>query len=369
MVIGCCMNKTAVFVAFILALLISATFTIGIGNSAPSYPVPTGPLTPLVISLKSPTSTTYVSKFVQLEFSVNGNWDGYVNHCSVEFSLDGHDRYVVYYLRFRVNEVAQNFSLTLGPLSEGIHQLQIFATVGGIYRTVENSATLEANDFTSQASVYFTVNTANQAQISILSPLNETYNVDKMIPLEFTVNKTESIVKMGYTLDEQANVTVPRNTTLYGPLSDGMHTLKVYSLFSDILPVSSTINFTVDTTAPNVSILSLQNKLYNSSKIPLVFTVNESTSIITYNMDGKVYTIDGNTTLTGLQNVDHKLIVYATDEAGNVGVSETIDFDVQVLLSPQSALPIIPPMIVVLVGGLSLLILIRKRNRASANKH
>lgn len=369
MVIDSCMKKTAVFVVFILALLISATFTIGMGNSAPSYPVPTGPLTPPVISLKSPTSTTYVSKFVPLEFSMNGNWDGYVNRCSVEISIDGGDRYVIYYLRFRVNEVAQNFSVTLGPLSEGIHQLQIFATVGGIYRTGPNFTALEVNDFTSQASVYFTVNTANQAQISILSPLNETYNVDKMIPLEFTIDRTESIVSMGYTVDEQANVTVPRNTTLYGPISDGMHTLKVYSLFSDILPVSSTVNFTVDTTAPNVAVLSLQNKLYNSSKIPLVFTVNESTSLITYNMDGKVYTIDGNTTLTGLQNVDHKLIVYATDEAGNVGVSETIDFNVQVLLSPQTALPIIPPMIVVLVGGLSLMIIIRKRNRASVNKH
>ena len=363
------MKKTALLAAFILAVLVSATFAFGMVNSAPAYPIPTGPLTPPEISMKSPTSTTYISKFVPFEFSVNGSWDGYVNHCTVEFSLDGDARHVIYYLPFRVNEIAQSFSTALGPLSEGIHQLQLFATVSGVYRTGPNYTTLEANDFTSQVSVYFTVNTANQAQISILSPLNETYNIDKMIPLEFTVNKTESIVKMGYTVDEQANVTVPRNTTLYGPLSDGMHTLKVYSLFSDILPVSSTVNFTVDTTAPVVSILSLQNKGYNSSKIPLVFTVNESTSLITYNMDGKVYTIDGNTTLTGLQNVDHKLTVYATDEAGNVGASETIDFNVQVLLSPQAAFPIIPPMVIVVVGGLSLLILIRKRNRAAAKKH
>jgi hypothetical protein len=363
------MKKTALSVTFILALLISATFAICIVNSAPAYPIPTGPLTPPVISMESPTSTTYLSKFVPFKFSVNGSWDGNVDHCTVEFSLDGDARYVIYHLPFRTNEISQNFSIALGPLSEGIHQLQVFATVGGIYRTGPNYTTLERNDFTSQASVYFSVNTANQSQILILSPLNETYNVDKMIPLEFTVNKTESIVSMGYTLDEQANVTIPRNTTLYGPLSDGRHTLKVYSIFSDILPVSSTVNFTVDTTAPNVSILSLQDKVYNSSKIPLVFTVNESTSLITYIMDGKVYTIEGNTTLTGLQNVDHKLTIYATDEAGNVGASETIDFNVQVLLSPQAALPIIPPMVIVLVGGLSLLILIKRRNRAAANKN
>ena len=190
-----------------------------------------------------------------------------------------------------------------------------------------------------------------------------------MIPLEFTVNRTSSIVSMGFTLDEQSNVTIPRNTTLYGPIPDGMHTLKVYSIFSDILPVASTVNFTVDTTPPTVSILSLQNKIYNSSNIPLIFTVNETTSLITYIIDDKVNTINGNTTLTGLQDGDHKLTVYATDDAGNARASETIDFNVQVPLQPQKALAaVLPPTIVVFVGCLSFLIYLKKRNQSSANK-
>jgi Bacterial Ig-like domain len=360
------MKKTALSVAFVLALLILGTFIIGTANSAPTYPIPTGPLTPPVISLQSPTSTTYVSWFVPFQLSVNGSWDGFVNHCIVKFSLDENMPYVIYDPPVRINKIYQNFSITLGPLSEGMHNLQVFATVGGIYRTGPNETTVDSNDFTSQTSVYFKVNTANQAQIVIISPLNETYNFDKMIPLEFTVNKTSSIVSMGYTLDEQSNVTIPRNTTLYGPISDGVHTLKVYSTFSDILPVSSTINFTVDTTPPNVLILSLQNKLYNSSNIPLVFTVNETTSQITYIMDKKVYTIYGNTTLTSLQDGDHTLTVYATDEAGNAGASKTIDFTVQVPLPPQIALPILPPMAIVLIGGLSLLIYSKKRNHTKA---
>ena len=190
-----------------------------------------------------------------------------------------------------------------------------------------------------------------------------------MIPLEFTVNETAAIVSMGYTLDEQSNVTIPRNTTLYGPLSDGRHTLKVYSVFTDILPVSSTVNFTVDTTAPNVSIISLQNKEYNSSDVSLDFTVNETTSLITYILDKKVYTIDRNTTLTGLQDGDHKIIVYATDEAGNAGASETIEFNVKVPIPRQTVLAIIPPVAIVLIGGLSLLIYYRKRNQSATNKH
>jgi|GEM_PF-1658761 len=356
------MKKTALSISVILALLVSAAFIVGRANSAPLYPIPTGPLTPPAISMESPTSTTYVSWFVPLQFSVKGSWDGYVQRCTVTFSLDEEPRYVIYDSSFRVKTIAQNFSLTLGPLSEGLHHLQIKASVRGAYWTSPNSTTFDTNDFSSQTSIYFTINTANQAQISILSPLNQTYNLNKMIPLEFTLNKNASIVNMGYILDEQSSVTIPRNTTLYGPLSDGLHTLKVYSVFSDILPVSSIVNFTVDTTPPNVSILSLQNKIYNTSNIPLVFTVNETTSQITYIIDGKVSSIDGNTTLTGLQDGNHQLIIYATDEAGNYKVSQTIDFNVQVPLSPEIAYPIFPPMAIVLVGGLGLLIYFRRRN-------
>ena len=136
------MKKTALSLTFILALFITATFAIGIVNSAPAYSIPTGPLTPPVISMESPISTTYVSWFVPFKFSVNGSWDGYVDHCIVEFSLDGGARYVVYGPPFRVNRIARNFSVTLGPLSEGVHQLQVIATVGGISYRVNNT-TLE----------------------------------------------------------------------------------------------------------------------------------------------------------------------------------------------------------------------------------
>ncbi len=362
------MKKTALSIAFILALLIQATFTFSMVNSAPTYTIPTGPLTPPAISMESPTSTSYVSWFVPLKFLVNGSWDGFVDHCYVEFSLDGGGRYVVFDPPFRVNKIAQDFAITLGPLSEGIHNLKVFATVSSIYRTDPNSTTLEANDFTSEAEVYFTVDTRGQAKISIISPQDKTYNVNTMIPVEFTVNTTSSIASMGFTLDEQFNVTIPRNTTIYGPIPDGMHTLKVYSIFNDILPVSSTINFTVDITPPSVTILSFQNRVYNSSAIPLIFTVNETTSRITYVLDGKGYFIDGNITLTGLQNGDHKLMVYTRDEAGNSGASETVDFNVAVPIPRQKALLVIPPTAIVLIGGLILVIYFRRRNHLAAKK-
>ena len=40
-------------------------------------------------------------------------------------------------------------------------------------------------------------------------------------------------------------------------------------------------------------------------------------------------TIAGNSTITGLSSGEHSLIVYSTDEAGNIGVSEVIYFTVE----------------------------------------
>ena len=94
---------------------------------------------------------------------------------------------------------------------------------------------------------------------------------------------------------------------------------------------SSTVHFTIDNTRPTISVLSLENRTYDVSDIPLNFTVNETCSQITYSLDGQEnVTISGNNTLTNLPNGEHYVTVYATDETGNTGTSKTIYFNVEV---------------------------------------
>jgi len=89
------------------------------------------------------------------------------------------------------------------------------------------------------------------------------------------------------------------------------------------------VNFTIDTTIPNISILTLQNKTYNAPDVLLDFAVNEELSQVAYSLDGgDNVTISGNATLAGLSAGEHNVTVYATDLAGNVGGSETIFFSV-----------------------------------------
>jgi hypothetical protein len=88
----------------------------------------------------------------------------------------------------------------------------------------------------------------------------------------------------------------------------------------------------VDTEPPPlISNLSLENRVYNVSSIPLNFTVNKVISAVKYSLDGgENITLSGNTALTGLSSGNHVFTIYAIDEARNVETSETVSFAVAV---------------------------------------
>jgi len=122
---------------------------------------------------------------------------------------------------------------------------------------------------------------------------------------------------------------------------------------------SSSVSFTIDV-SPSVSALSLVNMTYNSADVPLIFTVSEPVSQMSYSLDGNEnVTVSGNTTLTELANGDHNITLYAKDESGNTGVSETVYFTVMV---PFPATMVIAPIASVAVIGAVLPFYLRKRN-------
>jgi hypothetical protein len=92
---------------------------------------------------------------------------------------------------------------------------------------------------------------------------------------------------------------------------------------------SSSVRFTIDTIAPSILSLSVENKTYATSDVPLTLTTNEPVSQVTYSLDGQTnVTVAGNATLTGLSDGAHNITVYATDNAGNTGASETLYFTI-----------------------------------------
>jgi len=136
---------------------------------------------------------------------------------------------------------------------------------------------------------------------------------------------------------------------------------------------SETVNFIVDTTPPTVSVTPIMNETYTEYEvleISLNFTVNESTSRISYVLDdNENVTIAGNTTLANLPVGVHNVTVYAWDVAGNVGFSENINFTITEPVTEPEPEPF--PIILVAsasvasmtVIGIALLIYFKKRNQ------
>lgn len=117
------------------------------------------------------------------------------------------------------------------------------------------------------------------------------------------------------------------------------------------------------TTAPKISISTPVNHVFNESSVPLHFTVDKQVNWIGYSLDGKDnVTITGNTTIAGLSNGFHTLIIYANDTFGNLGASEPISFTIAV---PESfpLVPVAGAVVIAVVVAAGLLLYRRKRKR------
>jgi hypothetical protein len=177
----------------------------------------------------------------------------------------------------------------------------------------------------------------------IISPWNDTYSTN-IIQLEIEgPSYTASTIKCWYRVDDEEGVYVDwvNGETLKRELNltEGTHSISVKLIFAfdPVYAKSCTdVQFEIDTTPPNTTVLSLENKTYDTRDVPLNFTVNEPVTQLAYSLDGQEnVTVTGNTTLNNLSPGSHNIVVYAWDTAGlgppqrNIGASETIYFTIQ----------------------------------------
>jgi hypothetical protein len=93
---------------------------------------------------------------------------------------------------------------------------------------------------------YFFVN-STPPTISNLSIENKTYHQGGIFPLNFTVDEPTSWI--GYSLDNEANITLTGNTTL--EVHPGFHTLVIYANdTADNMGASDTVEFTLQPNLP-----------------------------------------------------------------------------------------------------------------------
>jgi hypothetical protein len=203
------------------------------------------------------------------------------------------------------------------------------------------------------ASPTSTVYTTNQIPISVKVELSAGYR----FAYSMTINE------MYYSLDLNANVSLSMYITEtgtqklkdatfrgYGSLSeltDGLHNLVIYAKGNFLPYVLGKVNFTVNTkndfSAPYITIVSPQNTTYSKTEIPLTFSLNKTTSSITYKLDNSANTtVTGNTTLTNLSEGSHNLTMYASDNLGNIGDPKTVHFEIKLeppIIQPTISMP------------------------------
>ena len=125
---------------------------------------------------------------------------------------------------------------------------------------------------------------------------------------------------------------------------------------------SSTLNFSVDTIAPVISSISIENKTYYSANLPLSFLVDDKSSQLQYSIDNQSnVTLTSNTTLAGLTDGSHTLTIFATDSFGNIGI-EAVTFTVtpfSITIAVASA--------IALVVGIGIALFLIKRHRKTSN--
>jgi hypothetical protein len=86
-------------------------------------------------------------------------------------------------------------------------------------------------------------------------------------------------------------------------------------------PLSSNVQFTpfgFGSISPEITVVSPENRIYNSSSLSLIFTVDKSALWMGYSLDGQeTVAVAGSTTVTGLTNGVHNVAVYAKDAFEN----------------------------------------------------
>jgi hypothetical protein len=121
----------------------------------------------------------------------------------------------------------------------------------------------------------------------------------------------------------------------------------------------------IESTPPEIMVLSPVNQAYNESSVHLIFTVNKLFNWVGYSLDGKeTVTVMDNVTLTDLSNGLHNVTVYANDTFGNMGVSETLSFTVatpSLVSEPFPIVPVAAVIVVVVAAGAGLLLYFKRR--------
>jgi subtilisin family serine protease len=267
-------------------------------------------LDPIYYNIIEPTHPSVYSPLESYNFSIN--WLGVIDRVIFEFNGTNYTG---------LEKVGNTYSKILNYLPAATFY----------YKWYANDTN---NNWNSTYTLTFTVNKANST-VNLLLNNNDT---DIILEKGSTVNIIAELVSGESRIELYQNGLLINNGT--SPLTNstnysgvGIYNITVLYPETENYTLSSETHFITvqDTTPPIITILYPQNTTYSTTSVPLNFTVNEPASWIGYSLDNNPnITITVNTTLTGLTNGSHNIIVFANDTSGNMGSSNRVYFAVSV---------------------------------------
>lgn len=141
-----------------------------------------------------------------------------------------------------------------------------------------------------------------------------------------------------------AQMPVPRSYLGIAVVDDVLYTIGGRDGSGVSLPVTEQYTpFGYGTAPPRLSVVSPENRAYNVSSLPLVFTATKPVNWSGYSLDDRAnVTIDEQAVLAELSDGNHSVVVYANDTSGNMGYSSIVYFSVDTvrptlfILSPEN---------------------------------
>lgn len=241
-----------------------------------------GDTSPPSVTIYSPTNTSYPNPLVWLNVSANETIDTW------------------WYLLNAGSNTTFTPNITING-SEG-----------------SNTVTVWANDTAGnegQSSVSFTIDTTSPT-ITIVLPANTTY---ASTTVSLNVSANENIDTWWYSLNGGSNTTFSSNTSITA--TEGANNIIVWGNDTVGNEGSSIAYFSVDTTAPNITVYSPLATTYSTSSIPLEVSANEIIDTWWYLLNnGTNTTFTPNTTITATEG-SNTITIWVNDSLGNIGSS------------------------------------------------
>ena len=168
--------------------------------------------------------------------------------------------------------------------------------------------------------------------VEIKSPFNKTYNTN-FIQLNLTA-QIPGPYTCEYSVDNGPFINTPltRPNPIFGGevdksillnLADGSHTIVAKAGYA-----VACVSFTINTVPPYLSIMIPENITHDHLDIPLEYMV-AGYSHVSYSLDGKAnVTMTGNSTLRGIIDGAHNLVLFGTSLDGIAFASEPVFFGV-----------------------------------------